>query len=249
MTPDGTAYILNRLEAVVHQWHAGRVLVVMARHKESGKISAFIVEANSEASRRKALPLHGPEGDQQLRHELHQRAHPQGKPGRQGGQGLKIALFTLNTGRLALPSSATGAARPRWRLCAVGPTSGPNGPADRQTRDHRPQDGGYGATLFAMESVSDSLERLADAAATTSAWRRPRPRSGTPNASGKLLTIRCRSAAGAGYETEQSLADRGEPAIPVERMMRDSRISRIFEGSSEVMHLFIARERWTSTCR
>ena len=47
---------------------------------------------------------------------------------------------------------------------------------------------------------------------------------------------------GRGYETADSQGERGERPLTVEQALRDSRVFRIFEGTSQVMHLAVARE-------
>ena len=54
------------------------------------------------------------------------------------GQGLKIALTTLNTGRLALPAICIGSAMWATQSYRVGGRAGPVGAADRQARRGRP---------------------------------------------------------------------------------------------------------------
>src|SRR6202008_1196599 len=98
------------------------------------------------------------------------------------------------------------------------------------------------ATAFAMDAVSKLAARLADRggydirleAGAAEEWNSVR--------GWEIIDQTLQIRGGRGYETEVSLAGRGETPIAVERILRDCRINLIFEGSSEVMHLFMARE-------
>lgn len=160
------------------------------------------------------------------------------------GRGLKVALTTLNAGRLSIPAASIGlakrclqiarewgGARIQWGV----PIGRHSAVAEKIRR--------IAAHAFAMEAMLLTTSRIVDRdkkadirleAAMCKMW-------GTEKAwmcLDEIMQVR----GGRGYETVESLKARGEKPYPVERFMRDARVTTIFEGSSEIMRLFIMRE-------
>jgi hypothetical protein len=159
------------------------------------------------------------------------------------GAGLKIALTTLNTGRLSLP--AICAAAGKWATKIAREWSRERVQWGRPVGAHEAVSrkvAFIAATSYAMEAMLDLSSQLADderndiriEAALAKLWSSEM----ACRVADELVQIR----GGRGYETAASLAARGERGVPAEQILRDLRINRIFEGSTEIMHLLIARE-------
>ena len=224
------------------------IVVVMAKVPKSdghrGGISAFVVPYDTPGitieHRNQFMGLRGIENSVT---RLEKVFVPEENRIAREGDGLKIALSTLNTGRLSLMAVAVGASKWATKIAREWTSERVQWGRPIGKHDAVAQKLAFIAgSAFGLEAMLDVSARLADDKRNDIRIEAALCKVYGSELSWRLIDELVQVRGGRGYETAASLKARGERPVPVEQCMRDMRVNRIFEGSSEIMHLLIARE-------
>ena len=233
---EGDHYVLNGAKQFITSGKNASLIIVFAvTDKAAGKrgISAFIVETATpgyEVVRvEKKLGIHSSDTCQIAFENM--RIPAEALLG-QEGQGYKIALANLESGRIGIAAQAVGMARSAFEYA----------------RDYAVDRQAFGASIFENQGVSFQLadmdtqieagRQLVFHAAALKDAGQPCLREAsmaklfTSEIAEKVCSQAIQLLGGYGF-----LADH-----PVERIYRDVRICQIYEGTSEIQRLVIARD-------
>lgn len=248
---DGTTYTLNGLKLWCTNGPIADLMIVMARTpskmvdgKEKKQITAFVVDAATpgiETIHR--CDFMGIRGIQNGLIKFTNVKVPAENIVWGQGRGLALALRTLNTGRLTVPAACAGMAKQclsiarRWgkqRVQWGQPIALHEAGSDKVAI--------IASTTLALEAVTWLTSHWADQGTIDIRSEAAMAKLFASEASWEIANITLQLRGGRGYEKATSLQARGEDPFPVERMVRDSRINTIIEGTSDIMRLFLARE-------
>jgi alkylation response protein AidB-like acyl-CoA dehydrogenase len=253
-TPDGKHYVLNgdKLWCTNATDPKTTLLAVLARTPDkvlpNGKsvpqISCFVVETAwpgiERVRRSRFMGLRGIANGIVTFNDV--RVPAENLVGKTG-EGLKIALATLNVGRLSLPAAAIGGGAAlvddaKWWTSTRQQWGQPVGKHQAVAK----MISNYMAQLLAMQAMVKVTCSFADHKNADIRLEAAAAKYYCSEALWKMYDDYVQVRGGRGYETAKSLYARGERPTNVEMALRDARVNRIFEGSSQVMHLIMARE-------
>jgi len=233
--PDGGDYILNGVKAWVTNVPAANVAVVMAvvPRGEEKKISAFIVETDhpgfSVGTVEDKMGLRCSKTSEIV---LTDCRVPQNQRLGEEGEGLKIALHSLDASRISIGAQCVGIAQGALDLAIRY--------AKEREQFNRPL-GGFQAIQFMLSDMAMEIE-AARMLVLRAAGLKDQGRKVTSAASQAKLYASEMVNRVVGQALQIHGAVGYSKEFDIERFFRDARVTTIYEGTSEIQRIVIARE-------
>ncbi len=236
---DGSHYVINGKKSWITSGPVADYMVmfaVTAPERKSKGVTAFIVDCHQKGFiRGKSEPKLGIRASATCEIEFEDYAVPVGNRLGEEGQGFAIAMTILDSGRIGIAAQAVGIARAAYEASLA------------FARERKAFGSPIGSFQMIQQKLADMKCRLEASRLLTlhAAWNKARCREagGRNTLAGSIAKLTasetamfCAHAAvqihgGMGYSKE----------LPIERYFRDAKITEIYEGTSEVQRMVIAR--------
>ncbi|HKL63567.1 MAG TPA: acyl-CoA dehydrogenase family protein [Woeseiaceae bacterium] len=240
LSDDGSHYVINAKKSWITSGPVARYLVLFAMtepDKGAGGVSAFLIDTEKDGfSRGKTEPKLGIRASATCEIELEDYRCPAEHRLGDEGQGFKIAMTVLDAGRIGIAAQAVGIARAAYEASL------------EYAREREAFGSPIGSFQMIQAKIADMKTRLEAARLLTlrAAWAKDEAKkTGARNTlNGSLAKLFASEAAM--YITHQAVQIHGgmgySKELPVERYFRDAKITEIYEGTSEVQRMVIARQ-------
>ncbi len=239
LSDDGSHYIINARKSWITSGPHARYLVLFAStNPEAGAkgISAFIIDTQTDGfSRGKTEPKLGIRASATCEIELSDYRCPVENRLGEEGEGFKIAMSVLDAGRIGIAAQAVGIAQAAYKASVS------------YARDRKAFGQEIGSFQMIQSKLADMKTRLEAARLLTlrAAWAKMEA-----DKTGQRITLdgsmaKLFASEAAMWIAHQAVQLHGgmgySKEMPVERYFRDAKITEIYEGTSEIQRLVIAR--------
>lgn len=240
LSADGSHYVINGKKAWITSGSVAKYIVLFTNTVngagKSPSVSAFVIDTDEPGFRRgKTEPKLGIRASATCEIEFDNYKCPVENRLGEEGQGFRIALTVLDTGRIGIAAQALGIAQAAYDAAVI------------YSRERKAFGSQIGSFQTIQNKIADMKMRIEAARLLTwkAAWAKNKCRAaGTKNTlNGSLAKLYASETAM--FVTHQALQIHGgmgySKELPLERYFRDAKITEIYEGTSEIQRIVIGR--------
>lgn len=237
---DGDHYVINGTKSWITSGPVAKYLLLFASTDPGAGakgVSAFLIDTNREGFRRgKSEPKLGIRASATCEVEFADYRCPAEDLLAREGDGFRIAMSILDAGRIGIAAQAVGIARAAYEA-SLG-----------YVRERHAFGAPIGSFQMIQAKIADMKMRLEAARLLTlkAAWTKQEALKSGARYTTEASCAKLFASEAAMYISHQAVQIHGgmgySKELPIERYFRDAKITEIYEGTSEIQRLVIARQ-------